>query len=58
MKSKSPLTQRVTDLVKRLVENGDMSVANELISYGVPVVSHILVRAAEIWSPDPREAAL
>ena len=49
---------RVADLVKRLLEQGDLSVAEELTSYGAPVVSHILVKAAEVFSPEPREAAL
>jgi hypothetical protein len=58
MKSKSPLTRRAADLVKRLVENQDMSVARELISYGVPIVSHIVAKVGDVWSPDAREAGL
>jgi hypothetical protein len=58
MPTKSPMTQRAVDLVKRLVENQDMSVARELISYGVPVISHIVAKVGDVWSPEAREAGL
>jgi hypothetical protein len=58
MPAKSPMTQKAIDLVKRLVENQDMSVARELISFGVPVVSHIVAKVGDVWSPDAREAGL